>query len=82
MQFKFLCEIQPSHFPSPVYPLNQCEEEEAYESLEMCFSLSKKLDLGGLKSVFTFSTVLYSGPTLDSMMFFKLQQFSNALKPE
>lgn len=32
-----------SHFPSPVYLLNQHEEEEVYESLEMCFSLTKKV---------------------------------------
>lgn len=78
MQFKSLCEIEPSHFPSPVYPCNQHEEEEVYESLEMCFPLSKKLDLGGLISVFSFKTVPYSGLALNSMTFLKLQQFSNA----
>lgn len=46
------------------------------------FHSPKQLDLGGLKSVFSFNTVLYFGPALYSMMFFKFDQFSNALKPE
>lgn len=49
MQFKSFWEIELSHFSNPVYPLNQCKEEEAYESLEICFHPPEELDLGGLK---------------------------------
>lgn len=49
MQFKSFWEIELSHFSNPVYPLNQCEEEEAYESPEICFHPPEELDLGGLK---------------------------------
>lgn len=49
MQFKSFWEIELSHISNPVYPLNQCEEEEAYESLEICFHPPEELDLLGLK---------------------------------
>lgn len=51
-------------FLVPCISFNQCEEAEVWESLEIYFLLPKNLDLGGLISLFSFKTVLYSGLAL------------------
>lgn len=72
MQLKPLYEIEPSHFPSPVHSLSQHEEEEeeGYESLQMCVSLYKKVRFRNPKKYVSFqrSAVFWPG-TLFSDVF-------------